>query len=212
MHAHGWIRLLVRQALNERSALQDTALYLGIFNTARVCSAASPDQLCRPSSAQASCRIPGRREGGAASHLLGSTFWSKQYIQHSLVSQSLPQGIQQSLYGARAHSLLSLTPCPAARCFSTATQPVQPPRTALSRHIIYRGPWLLPFRMLVRMKVIQLSWIAALALPVWTVVTEVQSLHEHYHHACLLAASKPLRSCGSKLQYLHQPRPSTAGC
>ena len=63
-----------------------------------------------------------------------------------------------------------------ARWCSTTSQPLQPPRTALGRHTIYRGPWLLPFRLLVRMKVIQLSWIAALGLPVWTAMTEVDTL------------------------------------
>ena len=41
-----------------------------------------------------------------------------------------------------------------------------PSAKQLDKHIIYRGPWLLPFRMLVRMKIIQLSWIAVLALPI----------------------------------------------
>ena len=73
---------------------------------------------------------------------------------------------------------------PMGRLYSTQAKPLQPPRAALSRYIIYRGPWLLPFRMLVRMKVIQLSWIAALALPVWTIVSEVSCAPKALSTSC----------------------------
>ena len=88
--------------------------------------------------------------------------------------------------GPPAHS--SARPClwDSPRSFASQVPPARPAK----RHVLYRGPWLLPVRLLVRMKLIQLSWVAVLALPVHSLITEVR--------LCLRRAPRKAGSCSRK--------------
>lgn len=73
----------------------------------------------------------------------------------------------------------TLEPCrwPSLLCSWSYSGPAsQPGASLLDRHVIYRGPWLLTFRLLIRLKIAQLGCVVALALPVHTLLSEVMHL------------------------------------
>ena len=166
MLAHACMTVLASKALVSRSTGLTAVTAPWMSGIAFLAS--QPCHTCRPLSGSVSLQVADMRTQ------------SQLYGVFSHISGRNPSWHRTQSLGSREHSrgsqdLLGWAAGSTARWYSTTSQPLQPPRTALGRHTIYRGPWLLPFRLLVRMKVVQLSWIAALALPVWTVVSEVDT-------------------------------------
>ena len=60
--------------------------------------------------------------------------------------------------------------------------------TVTAKLVLYRGPWLLLFRLLVRFEIAQLGCVAALSIPVHTLVTQVSIVTAEF-----LAPSGPSR-------------------
>lgn len=59
---------------------------------------------------------------------------------------------------------------------STAQQALDSPAAAPAKHVLYRGRYMVPFRLLVRFKVFQLVGVAALAVPINTFLVQASWL------------------------------------
>ena len=62
------------------------------------------------------------------------------------------------------------------RLASSHTPAGQRASSGIRKHVLYQGRWMVPFRVLVRLKIFQLSGIAACAIPLGTFLSEVRGI------------------------------------